>query len=90
MITTPTIHSNGTSHKDLTEGYKRAEDALFALTEAFSSIEFNARDYYVQGPDVYTQARDQQREIFLKICDIKDYLEAILISLHDQTPKSRQ
>jgi len=84
---TPTIHSNGTSHKDLTEGYERVEYALFALTEAFTSIEFNARDYYVQGPDAYTQARDQQREIFLKICDIQQYLQEILISLHDQTPK---
>ena len=86
---TPTVHMNGTSHKDLTEGYEKADDALRDFIEAFGGIEFNARDYYVQGPETYTQAREERMAINQKLRDIQDYLNAIRISLYDQTPKSR-
>jgi hypothetical protein len=83
----PTIHSNGTSHKDLTEGYEKADDALHEFIDAFGNIEFNARDYYVQGPDAYPQARDERMAINQKIREMKSYLYEIRMSLYSQSPK---
>jgi hypothetical protein len=71
----PTIHHNGTSREMLAEGYDAADDALHNFIDAFGSIEFNARDYYVQGPDAWTAAREARNQINQKIRDIKLYLD---------------
>ena len=71
----PTVHMNGTSHKMLDEGYKDAYFALKTFTKAFGYVEFNARDYYVQGPDAWMAAVDARMEINLKIQDIVKYVE---------------
>lgn len=83
-LTLPTVHMNGTGFKMLFEGYDQASDQLRHLTDAFGNIEFNARDYYVQGPDAYTQARDERQAIYAKLRDIKHYLEKHLIHLDEQ------
>jgi hypothetical protein len=50
MITLPVIHLNGTSPKDLLEGYRNACAAVRDAMDAIAKIEFNARDYYpVEG-----------------------------------------
>ena len=72
----PTIHMNGTGAKTLREHYDRADDALFEFKEAFSAIEFNARDYYVDGPDAWGNAVEARLEINRKIQDIQLYLNA--------------
>ena len=54
----PTIHTNGTSRAELIKGY---EDAYYAIDKAISAlqaVEFNARDYYIQGPDAWPRARN--------------------------------
>jgi hypothetical protein len=86
-MTLPTIHSNGTSHKDLTEGYDKAASALYGFIDAWGEIDLNARDYYVQGPDAYQQARDERMGINQKIREIKSYLYEIRMSLYSQSPK---
>ena len=89
-LTLPTLHMNGTGFDMLFSGYDQAEDKLNELTDAFGNIEFNARDYYVQGPDAYTKAREERQAIYAKLKDIKHYLAAHLISLNDQRPKPPQ
>jgi len=80
-LTLPTVHLNGTSRKMLTEGYQNAYRKLIEFRDAFSRIEHNARDYYVQGPDAWRKAchqRDVQRQ---RIADLMTYLEAHLLEL---------
>ena len=83
----PTVHLGGTSHKMLDEGYKDAYFALKTFTKAFGHIEFNARDYYQQGPDAWMAALKARTEINLKILHISEYIQKHLESLAEQAPK---
>jgi hypothetical protein len=83
-ITAPTVHLNGTGYKDLWEGYEAAYDAVRAAQDALRKIEFNARDYYVQGNEAYSKARDHRTEQFIKLVDIEEYLLQHLLSLQEQ------
>ena len=71
----PTVHLGGTSLKMLTQGYEDAYFALQTFAKAFGYVEFNARDYYVQGPDAWMAAVDARMDINLKIQDIVKYVE---------------
>lgn len=77
----PSIHLNGTSRATLAEGYHNAYRKLLAFRDAFSAIEFNARDFYVQGPGAWTRACDQRNVQRQRIADLMTYLEAHLIEL---------
>jgi len=83
-ITPPTVHSNGTCHRELWEGYEAAYDAVRAAQDALRKVEFNARDYYVQGNEAYGKARDHRTEQFIKLVDIEEYLLQHLLSLRQQ------
>lgn len=83
-MTTPTIHLNGTGFDTLWQGYEQADQKHREFTKAFGQIEFNARDYYVQGPDAWTQAVEQRQAICQKLRDIKDYLDAHRSALDSQ------
>lgn len=80
-FTLPSVHLNGTSRQMLASGYHEAYRKLIEFREAFASIEFNARDYYVQGPAAFSHAsaeREIQRELIGKLMA---YLEAHLLHL---------
>jgi hypothetical protein len=83
-ITPPTVHLNGTSAKDLWEGYEAAYNAIIAAQEALGKIEFNARDYYVQGDEAYSKARDHRIEQCKALAQVEDYLIKHLLSLREQ------
>lgn len=59
MNTLPTIHTNGTGPQMLLEGYLNARTACQAALDAIQQIEFNARDYYPQGPQAWQDARNE-------------------------------
>ena len=80
-LTLPSVHLNGTSRAMLTEGYQAAYVKLQETLRAFQAIEFNARDYYVQGDDAYRTAVQQRGVAFQQLCNARDYLEAHLIHL---------
>ena len=61
--TLPIVHMNGTSLEELTRGYDAIDDALYSLKGAMSSLEFNARDYYLGGPEHWEKARDERMEM---------------------------
>lgn len=83
----PTVHLGGTSHKKLTQDYEDAYYAIKTFTKAFGHIEFNARDYYVQGPDAWNDAADARTDMNVKIVDLMKYVEDHLESLAEQAPK---
>lgn len=78
----PTVHMNGTSRKDLFDGYYKAYDALRDFIDAWGAIEFNARDYYVDGPTAFPDAQDKRRELSAKIKELQDYLHEHTVHLH--------
>jgi len=75
---------NGTSYQDLWNGYEAAYDAVRAAQDALRQIEFNARDYYVQGNEAYSKARDHRTEQFIKLIDVEDYLLQHLMAIQEQ------
>jgi hypothetical protein len=83
MITLPTIHNNGTGRQMLTEGYDNAADKLQDFIEAWGKVEFNARDYYVQGPDAWVKALEEREAMSAKIREVRDYITEIRQHLYD-------
>ena len=72
-MTLPIIHTNGTSARELTEGYSNARMAMENAITAIAKIEFNARDYYVRD-GAWVSARLEREEIFNDLRRIKDVL----------------
>lgn len=81
-MTLPRIHTNGTGKRMLAEGYGNASDKLLEFIESFGSIEFNARDYYVQGDAAFETARNERLAINAKILEIRQYINAHLEVIH--------
>mgnify|MGYP000019312287 CR=1 FL=1 len=75
-LTLPTIHINGTSGRELREGYDTAADALHDFVDRWGAITFNARDYYVQDDAAFEKAREQREEIGRHIAAVREYLDA--------------
>ena len=85
MTGLPTIHLNGTGAKTLLAGYEAAYDALIAFREKLRAIEFNSRDYYVDGPESWEAACDARCKINQKVNDAETYLITHLMHINDQT-----
>jgi hypothetical protein len=83
----PTIHLNGTGAQSLLSDYQAAYDAVRDFRQKFGSIQFHARDYYVDGPDSFAEATEARMEIGRMIQEIHHYLEFHLLHLHDQAGK---
>jgi len=80
----PTIHLNGTGGKSLLADYDAARYALMEFREKFGAIEFNGRDYYVDGPESWEEATDARIEINEMLRDIHRYIERHCVHIHDQ------
>jgi len=76
-LTLPIIHRNGTSVDDLRAGYDAAATHLHDFIESFNRIEFNARDYYVSGPETFQKAQSERQAIEKKANEIHAYLQTI-------------
>ena len=72
-MTLPIIHTNGTSARELTEGYFNARMAMEDAITALAKVEFNARDYYVKD-GAWVSARLEREEIFNDLRRIKDVI----------------
>ena len=66
----PTIHSNGSSAQSLTEDYSHARRAVQDAMIALKAVDFNARDYYVQGPNAWTEAVKQRHDLYQHLSDV--------------------
>jgi hypothetical protein len=82
-LTLPSIHLNGTGRKMLTDDYQTAYRKLIEFRDAFRSIEFNARDYYVQAEGSFSRASTDRDIMEHKIGSLMQYLEAHLLHLSE-------
>lgn len=83
MKTLPTIHTNGTSAAELFRGYRAAMKACQSATEAIRGIEFNARDYYPQGPEAWTSALSEMERHAANIKAAKDAFLAVAMHVQE-------
>jgi hypothetical protein len=81
--TLPTLHLNGTGAATLADEYTNALCAASALRQAISEATCNARDFYPQGDNAWSDARYERAEVMAKISDIEDYLQAWLSHICD-------
>lgn len=79
----PTVHLNGTSQRELLQGYVDAIRALREAERAMAQAAPNARDYYVKGPDVVREAMRQHADRMVKLAEVISDLEAIAEKLAD-------
>lgn len=73
----PTIHTNGTSPERLRNGYIGAAEKIRDAESALLTMEFNARDYYPQGPNAWATARDEYASWLADLNKIRARLESI-------------
>ena len=70
----PTIHLNGSSAQCLTDDYSHARRAVQEASIALMSVDFNSRDYYVQGPNAWTEAVKQRHDLYQHLSEVFDAL----------------
>lgn len=73
----PTIHLNGTSATALAEAYENAVSALFRARDALVLAAPNARDYYPQGPNAFSEARRDHDRRAKALHDLQDELQEL-------------
>jgi len=84
MATIPTVHLNGTGFANLRDGYAAACDAIDKAMDALANAELNGRDFYVQGPAAYSQARAERDAAFDKLRAAHTYVGEMLAGICDQ------
>lgn len=83
LMTVPTIHLNGTTKEQLLEQIENAWAAVNAAIDALKQMAPHGRDYYPQGPDAITRARDQHLARMRKLQDVCDDLETLAQAIQD-------
>ena len=79
MVMKPRVHLNGTSAKDLAEGYQSALDALRTAEDALAHASPNARDYYPLGPGAFDVADDEHRARRVALVRVRQEIEELLM-----------
>ena len=83
-MTLPTIHLGGSSGRLLFAEYLRTLDAAREAREAMRRIDFNARDYYVQGAGAWEAAMEERYAQMSALDALIEYLEKHLIHIDEQ------
>ena len=83
-VVSPLIHLNGTSKSSLLEDYDQAREMVRSAIEQVQEIEFNARDYYPQGMEVWDQACAEMKDRLLSLQQVADELLAIMEAIDKQ------
>ena len=79
---TPTIHLNGSSRESLQQGYENAYRALSEAIARFADNGFNARDYYTQGTNAYSDARVERDKHLQALYSARAYIEINIEALY--------
>lgn len=79
----PTLHLNGTSKNALLDQYCDAAHAVDAAITSLCENGPNGRDYYPQGDDAFTQARDQHEARVKKLREVRKELNEIAECIAD-------
>lgn len=83
-VAIPTIHLNGTSAESLLEDLMDAYRDIGQAIQSMRHVTPNARDYYVQGEEAGAEARLQHQQRVMKLNDIRDELQTIILGIQDQ------
>ena len=83
-MTLPTIHLNGTSGKELCDGYEAAHTAINAAIESLAETHPNGRDYYPQGPDAFTVARDEHFDRISRLQAVMSEVEELMMHAYGE------
>jgi len=86
----PTLHLNGTSSETLLTGYLEARAAVVVAQAALRSMEFNARDYYPQGPDAWREASNEASLRYQKLDDVANDLLVIAEEVQRQAEERNE
>lgn len=81
-ITLPTIHLNGTGAKTIFDENLEAMHAICDALAVIEKMEFNARDYYPQGPEAYTAARAERNTHVEALRQAKEHF--MQVAMHAQ------
>ena len=81
-VRTPTIHLNGTGASPLQNGYEAAYRALTDAINAVNEASPNARDYYPQGAQAYSQAVKEHSRRLAALAQVRDELLVLHDSCH--------
>ena len=78
----PMVHLNGTSRRQLQEGYQNAWAALQNAIEVLAKAELHPRDFYIHpDPNAFVKAREQRDRQFSDLRRIQQEIEAICLHL---------
>ena len=80
----PTIHMNGTSARELLEGYCNAISAIHDALEALARTAPNGRDYYPQGPNACAQADAEHNDRKHALIKVMNELQALAEHVADR------
>lgn len=75
----PTIHSNGTSAKELEKNNMKALEGIAVALEAIHDAAPNGRDYYPQGPEAIQTAIKEFSQHAQALHAAREYFEAQVI-----------
>lgn len=89
-VSIPTIHMNGTSAESLINDAMAAYQAVGKALDAMRHVTPNLRDYYIKGDEAGQEARDQHQQRVMKLSDVREDLEAIIIGIQDQQRDRRR
>ena len=73
----PTLHLNGSSKESLREQLMDAYTGVRKAIDAVCAAAPHGRDYYVQGPDAYPQARRDHESRLARLKSVQDEILAI-------------
>ena len=80
----PTVHLNGTGARNLLEELEAAYAAVGTAIDALRQVTVHGRDYYVQGPHAYGQARTEMDARLDALRVVQDELLAMHIAVQGQ------
>jgi hypothetical protein len=80
----PTVHMNGTGKQSLLSDYEKVADRLDELLEAFQSMHFHPRDYYVGGDEAFRKAMNERSTHAIALNQFHAYIMAHLVHLNNQ------
>lgn len=72
----PSVHLNGTGRDTLSKEYLAAYEAARKAFDALADCTCNARDYYVQSEDAYSEARKERDRQLDALRNCISYIEA--------------
>jgi len=80
----PTIHLNGTSIHTFRTDLSAVHTALRVALDDLAKAAPHGRDYYVQGPDAYTEARKEHDDRVARLSSVRDEIMALWKAIERQ------